>query len=539
MITVSIAALRHRLLRLRAFWLCGIAAVSAVRATPVEPKPIGTALQLLADRSLVAEQKGTAFRLGGPVEREAVLRSERPWEGNALLISSIYELGGTYYMLYRAEDGGRGREKASEIFLCLATSKDGLTWNKPELGLVAYAGSKANNITALEDGTPMTYVYTFLDPRPGTPENERVKAIDMREGERRAGGAGRGLRAQVLASADGKRWHELPLVADLQCDWPNAFDGGTIFWSEVEQQFVGYFRYWDVSAPRHAHTLDDWMIIRPGVRSVFRTASKDLTSWTKPEPMRFGDTPREHIYEAPTIPYYRNPALYIVLANRFNPGRRALTLAEEKQLGLSVIASENPNTPNYTFASDANDLVLLVTKPGSLDYDRPFMEAFLRPGPDLGNWSSRNNYPSLGGGIIPTGPAEISFYITRHHLQKDNFIQRISLRKDGFLSVNAPYAGGEMTTVPLTFTGDHLELNFSTSGAGEIRVEVDSLDGKPLPGFAFEDCDVLIGDRIGGIVSWHGRQSLSAYAGKPVRLRFRMMDADLYAFQFPTTPAQP
>ena len=156
----------------------------------------------------------------------------------------------------------------------------------------------------------------------------------------------------------------------------------------------------------------------------------------------------------------------------------------------------------------------------------------MRPGPSLGNWASRSNYPSLSGGIISTGAAEISFYVTRHHLQATNHVQRVSLRTDGFVSVRAPYAGGEMQTVPLVFNGDELQLNFATSAAGEIRVELQDEAGKPLPGFTLEDCDPLIGDRVDWTVTWHGRESVAAFVGKPVRLRVALADADLYSFRF-------
>ena len=107
------------------------------------------------------------------------------------------------------------------------------------------------------------------------------------------------------------------------------------------------------------------------------------------------------------------------------------------------------------------------------------------------------------------------------------------MRTDGFASVNAPYAGGGMVTVPFTYTGDHLVINYATSAAGEVKVELQDANGNPLPGFTFEDCDVLIGDRIDGPVSWHGQKSLARYIGKPVRLSFKLMDADIYSFQFP------
>lgn len=512
-------------------WVTGMALASHLAA--LEPRTIGDSLQLIADTTLVDRLEGARLELGHPVEREIVLRSDQPWEGRAFFISSIFQQDGIYHMLYRGHNTDSGDESIRSLYLCLATSRDGIRWEKPDLGLVEFKGSRHNNIVGFADGEAVPFCFTFYDPRPDTPADERVKAILMRDGDRTAGGAGKGLRAQVLGSADGRIWRDLNLGADLQSDRINAFDGGSVFWSEIEQQFVGYFRWWDENPPAHDKLLYDWMIGRPGVRAVFRSVSKDLRAWSEPQTMSMGDAPAEHIYESPTIPYFRNPSTYMVLANRFNPGRRALTLEEEQAFGISTFPG-NQNMPVYTFASDANDLVLLLTSPGKTEYHRPFMEAFLRPGTDPHNWSSRNNYPSLSGGLIPTGPAEISFFVTRHHLQAGNHIQRISLRTDGFVSVRAPYAGGEMQSVPVVFAGDRLWLNFATSGAGDVRVELQDEAGRPLPGFTLEECDPLIGDRIDWAVSWQGRRSVAALAGKAVRLRFVMCDADLYSFRFAT-----
>jgi hypothetical protein len=46
------------------------------------------------------------------------------------------------------------------------------------------------------------------------------------------------------------------------------------------------------------------------------------------------------------------------------------------------------------------------------------------------------------------------------------------MRLDGFTSINAPYSGGKIITRPFTFTGGELEINYSTSAAGEIRIEI-------------------------------------------------------------------
>jgi hypothetical protein len=77
-----------------------------------------------------------------------------------------------------------------------------------------------------------------------------------------------------------------------------------------------------------------------------------------------------------------------------------------------------------------------------------------------------------------------------------------------------------------------MEINYSTSAAGGIRIEIQSAAGKPLPGFALEDCKEIIGDHIERVVAWKGTSDVSKLAGKTVRLRFVMKDADLFAIKF-------
>ncbi|MBP7946240.1 MAG: hypothetical protein KA191_09235 [Verrucomicrobia bacterium] len=140
-------------------------------------------------------------------------------------------------------------------------------------------------------------------------------------------------------------------------------------------------------------------------------------------------------------------------------------------------------------------------------------------------------------GVVPTGPIEMSLYIVRHYGQPSIFIERLTLRPDGFASAHASYKGGALITRPLRFSGRELEVNLSTSAAGFLRVEIQNPEGNPLPGFALNDCPEIIGDQIDRIVKWTRGSDLSALAGRPVRLKFALKDADLYAFRF--RPAQP
>ena len=98
--------------------------------------------------------------------------------------------------------------------------------------------------------------------------------------------------------------------------------------------------------------------------------------------------------------------------------------------------------------------------------------------------------------------------------------------------MEAPYAGGEMTTKTITFTGKSLYLNYATSAAGSIWVELLDGDGVVIPGYEADKCFEIIGNQVERAVAWNGNTDISALAGTPIRVRFVMKDADLYAVQF-------
>jgi hypothetical protein len=93
-------------------------------------------------------------------------------------------------------------------------------------------------------------------------------------------------------------------------------------------------------------------------------------------------------------------------------------------------------------------------------------------------------------------------------------------------------SGGEVITKPITFTGKALTMNFATSAAGGVKIEIQDANGKAMTGFALSDCEEHFGDSIERTVVWKNGRDVSSLAGKPVRLRFTLKDADLYAIKF-------
>jgi hypothetical protein len=109
-----------------------------------------------------------------------------------------------------------------------------------------------------------------------------------------------------------------------------------------------------------------------------------------------------------------------------------------------------------------------------------------------------------------------------------------ALRLDGFASLHAGYEPGTVVTKPLTFDGDELRVNYDTSAAGELEVEILDAAGEPIPGYTRADLKArLWGNQTEQRVEWKEPGSnVRPLAGKPVRLKFYLREADIYAVQF-------
>lgn len=462
-----------------------------------EVRDLGSRLELMVDDYLIARLDGCRRVLGRPAYAGKVLDFDAPWEGLFAGCITVLIADGIYRMYYRGMPTS-GEDGNDAECTCYAHSVDGIHWVKPELGLYERNGTRRNNVVLAEQ-TPCSHNFCpFLDTRPGVPESERFKAV--------GGTYPQGLFA--FASPDGLRWRKLnpePVITSQAF----AFDSQNVpFWSDSEQCYVCYYRVW--------HPVPESPEL--GFRWVARVTSDDFIHWSAPQEMRCERGITEHIYTQQTHPYYRAPHIYISLAARFWPGKRVLTDEQVAQLGVAE-----------GYYGDVSDGVLMTSRGGDV-YDRTFMESFLRPGPGLMNWVSRTNYPGLG--VVPTGPGEMSMYAHRNYAQPTSHAARFTLRVDGFASVQAGYEGGEMLTQPLRFTGSRLVLNYATSAAGSLRVELQDAQGQAIPGFSLDECLPIVGDEIEREVAWQGGRDVSSVAGQVVRLRFALMDADLYSLRF-------
>jgi len=460
---------------------------------------LGSRRELFVDDCLVGSLDGVGLKLHTPQPAGVALRFDKPWEGQFSCFVTVLKDGGQYLMYYA------GAPSYDLGTTCYATSPDGIHWTRPNLRLHEVCGQRENNVLRFRNEIEGSNFSPFIDTRPGVPAPERFKAV--------MGTVHTGLSAFV--SGDGIHWRKFREEPLLRGPMFRLDSQNVAFWSEHEGCYVLYYRTLHASPGSNYRAPECYA---HGTRWVGRVTSPDFIHWSDHEEMEQGDAPYDELYVQQTHPYFRAPHIYISLAARFIAGREVVTAEQARALRV-----------HDRYWHDVSD-VLLLTSRGGNRYTRTFLESFIRPGLGYGRWVSRTNFPALG--VVPTGPTEMSAYVGRLYAQPEPFLERMILRTDGFASVNAASAGGQMTTKPFIFSGSQLEINYSTSAAGHIQVEIQDGGGRPIEGYALADADAIIGDELARVVAWQSGTDLSTLAGRPVRLRFAMKDADLYSLRF-------
>lgn len=451
-----------------------ITAFAAAPAAAEKPRAIGSRLELFADGYLVGKLSGDAKQtLHEPTPHEVVLVTDKPWEGNTCAYYTIFQDGKKYRMYYRGSHYNTATKKATHPEVtCYAESTDGIHWTKPDLGLYAFNGSKQNNIVWNGIGTHC--FAPFIDANPDCPADAKYKAISR--GRPRAK---KGL--YVFQSPDGIHWK---LMSKTPVITIGAFDSQNLaFRDPVRKLYVAYYRNF-----------------RNGKRDIMTCTSKDFLHWSKPQYIKISGGPREHLYTNAVRPYPRAPHIKIGFPTRYLPkGSKVAPTFMLSHDGLNFYRWQQPVIPN--------------TAPKDRD-------------------GNRSNYMTWGLLQLPGKPAEYSVYATEaYYTGPDSRVRRFTYRVDGFVSVQSGEKGGELVTKPLTFTGRSLVLNFATKRNGSLKVELQDAAGKPIRGFAASDCKPLTGDEIAGKVKFAGGD-VGKLAGKTVRVRFVLNNADLYSMRF-------
>jgi hypothetical protein len=479
-------------------------------AWSAEPVTIGSRLELMVDDSLLDKVTGAKLVLHQPVKREIAIDHNAPWEGNNCGYHTVFQDGDLYRMYYMIahNDCGKGevrKEPANHhIMSAYAESKDGIHWVKPELGQFEFGGSKKNNILMWDryDKCTECVLVPFKDANPDCKAGERYKAVFVGKG---------GL--WTAKSSDGIHWSR---ISDKAVITKGAFDSENLaFWDAVRKEYRAFFRGF-----------------RDGRRDILTATSADFSHWTEPVWVTYPGSAPQELYTNQIAPYYRAPHIFLGFPTRYvdrgwQPSHEALPELEHRRQR----AKGSPR-----FGSAITDGLFMSSRDG-LTFKR-WDEAFLRPGPqELGHWIYGDQYQNWGlvetKSDLPGAPNELSMYAIEGCWRgTSDRLRRYTIRIDGFVSLQTPLSGGECITKPLAFSGKQLAINFATSAAGSIRVELQDASGKPIDGFRLEDSQEIFGDSIKRTVAWKSGSDVGKLAGQPVRLRIVAKDADLFSFQF-------
>ena len=490
---------------------------------------VGDRKQLFIDHRFIAASENIQLTVNPPVKLEKpVIVSDRPWEAFRFAYHSVADDSGLYKMWYSAFDGdqwGQG-EQRGKVLVCYAESRDGLHWEKPNLGLVEYKGSKQNNII-LDKGFSMKTMSVFID-RHAPPE----KRYKMLYDEPSANYSDK----RVATSADGLRWN-FPHVASLKHKEDTQH---VAFWDTRIKKYVVYIRVRINEDGTPAYPVVEAIASNPPVvapkrfrpiRALGRLEMDDITQPWPIEKMRTVVAADEHDPDDSDI-YTHGPYPY--------------PYADDAYFLFPMTYQHFRETESTVGNDGVNDTQFLASRDGIhwMRYDRqPYLRRGLVGESDGGQIISMgytirrgnylyqyySNWPYTHGGFRRLSDHERADRSKTWGLAQ----YRVAVQRlDGYVSADASYQGGWILTPPLVFKGSRLELNIDVSAMGQAQEQVEQPDGTAVPGYSLSDCDRILMNDVAQVVRWKGKSDVSGLAEKPVRLRIAMTSAKLFAFQF-------
>ncbi|HEU0046029.1 MAG TPA: hypothetical protein VFQ43_00325, partial [Nitrososphaera sp.] len=506
--------------------IMGLSGMARFERSPKKALRLTSQRQLFIDTHLIETMEGVRQTLHQPAKHPSnpVLRADKPWEKSSVLINGgpavVYDDEAKsfkiWYFTYTTVTDQAKNFK--EAFLpSYAISKDGIHWEKPLLGLVDHDGSKKNNFLPWESQIPAGGTNVLLDKHDPNPQR-RYKSVYYSQ---LADGHAAGL--YVSFSHDGIHWRDFsenPVLSSRSVNDTHTLLG----WDKQADRYVGFLR------PQL--TPAEWS--SGGVRMIGRSESVDFLHWTEPGKQIIlkpdqQDPEGTEFYGMPVMCYEDIYAglLWIYHNDPHWPWPKETIINDDK-------LNRNQQTVNTE----------LVFSRDGIHWERSANRKPFLPLGTLGTWDD--------GCVYPTTPLvvgdEIWIYYggmnVRHTLESLSSLGKIvegkgksaavglaKLRLDGFISIDGGAKEGILLTKPFTFSGDELWLNLNAS-RGSVFVEILDQELRPLPGFTKAQAIEQHSNSVRQPISWKSGSSLSSLSGKPIRLKFYIVDAELYSFWF-------
>ena len=454
-------------------------------------------VQLFVDNDRVAVMQNIR-RTYHSVEKHPqnpVIRKVEPWEAERGTWGSIiYDQEESIFKAWYGGESGRQKESIPGSLspchvLCYATSRDGVHWDLPRLGMNDAFGTKENNVVIGDDRLDGLCHWESLHKDPFDPNPERrYKAIGWSSYDWNGPMSG----IYSMSSPDGLHWNLSPEPIVHFHPRPGTKDLGPI--GDAQAMMV------DTRKKRYVAFL------RQSPNRVF-SVSEDFVTWTPPA---ISMKPRD------------GGSLYNHMGFVYG----------DHYLGQLSYLNQLDNT------NTVMDVWLITSRDGEVwervDTGKPLIGLG-----DIGEWD-RYNLRLTGAPPIRVGNKLYFYYrhtANRHtpYVGKDTTdkaggLGLATLRLDGFASLAAGFEGGRLTTKPFRFTGSELQVN-AKANFGQLTVEVLDEQGQPLPGFTDGDCLPLSADGVEQPIHWKESKSLAQLKDRPICLRFNLKNVRLYAYR--------
>ena len=469
-----------------------------------DPIELTSQVQLFVDDFLIQEMQGVARSLHTPSKaRETpVLVADRPWEGGLSLEAGtvLYEpVQGIFRVQYNALPS---RDKPDVVeSLCYATSTDGVNWEKPNLGLVEFEGSRDNNI--LLKGSNWYHSVLRDDSDPDADRRYKLAYWQSRDRSR--------CGIWVAFSPDGIRWEQHPNNPVVPC----SASGDT-------------FAVTQDPATKHYYLYNKSRIRPP--RKVSRMVSDDFVHWKDEqlilEPDEL-DEPDTEFYSMAVFPYGSQYLGFLRVFHTYSQLMDVQLASSRDGINWERSARRRVFLP----------LGFMRNEYGGRSFDSGMNSALAPAIKDDQLWIY---YPGFDN--LHNAPA----------LDHYGKIGLARLRLDGFCSLDST-SQGYVQTKPLRFRGNSFSINAvvrsmvgdgedpnptweglftnAPGGQGSIRIEIQDEGGQAISGYEASSCKPLQGDGIRQRVTWNDGKDLAPLDGKVVRLKFVLTNASLYSFR--------
>ena len=495
---------------------------------------VGDRKQLFIDKRFMTVSEGIELVANPPVKKDIVFRPDKTEMKSMFWISAVLEVDGKYLMYYgtRPSRDAVQEDRSQAPMMRLLESTNGLDWQRVHSGQFDIGdGTGINNNIVMVGG----WGTIFLDPNEtdgyrfwmmGHARENLWRILKPQKEEAKKKGPKEGA-LHLCRSKDGIHWERIDQPAlPFACDTRNQ----CLFDARLGK-YVAYVRgrpgghMSRVICRAESDTLiGPWPFNANPDRE---RGEKGWYGWVADElpivmdlepfdPPKFGlYTPNLAVYPWAQDVYLAFPGAY-----RLRDGIESHGRDERGKPG-----NEGPLQPAIAVSRDGiqwhrfQKPYLPLGRLGQIDSGTIYMAAgMIRQGDEIYQYASASPTTHHGFGVTLPG--------------MDGGILRTAQRLDGFVSADAGPDLGQFMTPPMTFAGDRLMLNVDCSALGEVWVEILDAKGTPIPGYAMDEAVSVDLNGTAQEVWWKNGPNVRELAGKPIRLRFRMRSAKLYAFQF-------